>query len=546
MYDIGIDLGTSAVKLLLMREDGQIENIVSREYPVFYPHPGWSEQNPEDWWEAVKEGIPELLAGFDAGKVRGIAAGGQMHGLVILDAEDQVIRPAILWNDGRSQEQVEYLNGTVGRKQISAWTGNIAFAGFTAPKLLWMRQHEPERFARIRKIMLPKDYITYRLTGVHATDESDAGGTLLLDVKNRRWSREMLELTGITEDRMPRLFESYEAVGTVTPEAARELGLPEDVLVAAGAGDNAAAAVGCGAVGEGRANISLGTSGTLFLSSRHFHVDPNNALHSFPHADGGYHLMGCILSAASGNRWWMDDICGTSDYVAEQAKISAERLGRNDVYYLPYLMGERSPHNNPDARGAFIGMRLDTSRADMTQAVLEGVAFAIRDLLEIARQQGLAPARATICGGGARSPLWRQIFADVLGIPVELPATEQGPGYGAAMLAAVASGAYPGVEECTKQILGTRELAEEDAESSRPESGFGSRTDEAQENGFRTDRSQKAGSQDDEDPEGGYPALRNATVPEADAAARYEERYQVWHSLYPALVPAFQEMARIQ
>ena len=244
MLYIGVDLGTSAVKLLLMDEKGEIKNVISREYPLFFPHPGWSEQNPEDWKKAVLEGIPELLKGQDASQVAGIGAGGQMHGLVVLDENDDVIRPAILWNDGRTQKQVDYLNEDIGRDVLSERTANIAFAGFTAPKILWMRENEPELFARIRKIMLPKDYINYILTGVHCTDYSDASGMLLLDVKNRCWSREMLDLCGITEDQMPKLFESYECVGTLKPEIAACLGLPASVRVAAGAGDNAAAAVG--------------------------------------------------------------------------------------------------------------------------------------------------------------------------------------------------------------------------------------------------------------------------------------------------------------
>ena len=267
MLYIGIDLGTSAVKLLLMDQEGTVQNVVSKEYPLEFPHPGWSQQNPEDWRRAVLEGVPELLKGFDAGQVAGIGAGGQMHGLVVLDEHDRVIRPAILWNDGRTAREVDYLNQTVGKDKLSAWTANIAFAGFTAPKVLWMREHEPENFARIKKVMLPKDYINYILTGVHCTDYSDASGMLLLDVEHKRWSKEMLDLCGLTEDQMPKLFESYEAVGTLKPDVAAQLGLSPEVKVCAGAGDNAAAAVGTGTVGDGACNISLGTSGTIFISS---------------------------------------------------------------------------------------------------------------------------------------------------------------------------------------------------------------------------------------------------------------------------------------
>ena len=451
MYFIGVDLGTSAVKLLLMEESGKIAASVSREYPLYFPHPGWSEQKPEDWWEAVVDGLKELVAGVDASRVAGISFGGQMHGLVILDENDEVIRPAILWNDGRTQKEVDYLNNEIGKDRLSAYTANIAFAGFTAPKLLWVKKNEPDNFARIKKIMLPKDYLAYKLSGCHCCDYSDASGMLLLDVKNRCWSKEMLAICDVTEAQMPQLFESYEAVGTLKPELAKEFGIPASCKIVAWAGDNAAAAVGTGTVGDGRCNISLGTSGTIFISSKDFGVDEHNALHAFAHADGHYHLMGCMLSAASCNKWWMDEIIGTKDYAAEQAKI--EKLGDNHVYFLPYLMGERSPHNNPDARGTFIGMTMDTTRSDMTQAVLEGVAFAIRDSLEVAKKLGIRIERTKICGGGAKSPLWKKIIANVLNLKVDVIESEEGPGLGGAMLAAVACGAYASVEEAAEKII---------------------------------------------------------------------------------------------
>lgn len=349
MYYIGVDLGTSAVKLLLMEGNGKICNIVSNEYPLSFPQPGWSEQKPEDWWDAVVDGIKKLVDGFDASEVAGISFGGQMHGLVILDENDNVIRPAILWNDGRTTKQVDYLNNEIGKEKLSEYTANIAFAGFTAPKILWVKENEPENFAKIAKIMLPKDYIAYKMTGVHSCDYSDASGMLLLDVKNKCWSKEMMEICDVKEEQLPKLFESYEVTGSLTKEAAAVLGLTTNCKIAAGAGDNAAAAVGTGTVGDGGCNISLGTSGTIFISSKEFGVDRFNALHSFDHADGNFHLMGCMLSAASCNKWWMDEIIGTKDYGKEQEPITDDKLGENNVYYLPYLMGERSPHNNPDA-----------------------------------------------------------------------------------------------------------------------------------------------------------------------------------------------------
>lgn len=462
MLYIGVDLGTSAVKLLLMDEEGTIKNIVSKEYPLFFPHPGWSEQNPEDWFAQSMEGIQELTKDFDRTQVAGISFGGQMHGLVALDAQDQVIRPAILWNDGRTGEETEYLNTEIGKEKLSQYTANIAFAGFTAPKILWMKKHEPENFARITKIMLPKDYLAYRLSGAFCTDVSDASGMLLMDVENRCWSKEMLEVCGITEEMLPKLYESYEVVGTLRPEIAEELGLAETVKVIAGAGDNAAAAVGTGTVGDGMCNISLGTSGTIFISSEKFGVDQNNALHSFAHADGNYHLMGCMLSAASCNKWWMEEILKTTDFAKEQSGI--QKLGENPVFYLPYLMGERSPHNNPDARAMFIGMSMDTTREDMTQAVLEGVAFALRDSLEVARSLGIQIERTKICGGGAKSPLWKKIIANVMNLKVDVIESEEGPALGGAMLAAVGCGEYPDVKTIADKIVKVVDTVEPEEE----------------------------------------------------------------------------------
>ncbi len=460
MLYIGVDLGTSAVKLLLMDSQGKIVNVVSKEYPLYFPEPGWSEQNPEDWFRQTIAGIRELLEKADKSQVAGISFGGQMHGLVILDREDKVIRPAILWNDGRTAEETEYLNTVVGKEKLSEYTANIAFAGFTAPKLLWLKKHEPDHFSRIAKIMLPKDYIAYRLSGIHCTDVSDASGTLLFDVKNRRWSGEMCDICGIRMEQLPKCHESYEKVGTILPEIAAQLRIPETTVVAAGAGDNAAAAVGTGTVGNNMCNISLGTSGTIFISSADFGVDRFNALHSFAHADGHYHLMGCMLSAASCNKWWMDEIIGTKDYAGEQSLI--ERLGENHVYFLPYLMGERSPHNDPNARAVFLGMTMDTTRADMTQAVLEGVAFGLRDSLEVAKSLGIDLKRTKICGGGAKSLLWKRIIANVLNLKVDVIESEEGPAMGGAMLAAVACGEYGSVEEIASKVVKIVDTVEPD------------------------------------------------------------------------------------
>ena len=325
-----------------------------------------------------------------------------------------------------------------------------------------MKKNEPDNFNRIKKIMLPKDYLAYKLSGTFCTDYSDASGMLLLDVKNKCWSKEMLDICGITEDMLPKLFESYDKVGNLKPDIAAELGLGSDVLIAAGAGDNAAAAVGTGVAGDGRCNISLGTSGTLFISSKSFGVDLNNSLHSFAHADGKYHLMGCMLSAASCNKWWMDEIIGTKEYAMQQSDITDDKLGENHVYFLPYLMGERSPHNDPSARGCFIGLSMENTRSDMTQAVLEGVAFAFRDMLEAAKEAGAKPDRSFVCGGGAKSPLWRKIISNVLNLPLDVPECEEGPGMGGAMLAMVADGVYDSVPAASEAIVKVKETVQPD------------------------------------------------------------------------------------
>lgn len=490
MFYIGIDLGTSAVKLLLMDEKGNIKNIVSREYPLFFPQSGWSEQNPEDWLEAVINGIKELTENYDKSQIAGIGAGGQMHGLVILDKQNNIIRPAILWNDGRTSEETDYLNQEIGKQKLTECTGNIAFAGFTAPKILWLKKHEPEAFQKIDKIMLPKDYINYMLSGVHCTDYSDASGTLLLDVKNKCWSDDMLSICGIHQSQMPKLFESYEVVGTIKQDIAEKLGIPKEVKIVAGAGDNAAAAIGTATVGQASCNISLGTSGTIFISSDTFQVDKGNALHSFAHADGHFHLMGCMLSAASCNKWWLEDILKTEEYEKEQKDISYDKLGKNHVYYLPYLMGERAPHNDTNARSCFIGLSMNSTREDMTQAVLEGVAFGIRDSLEAVKELGIQINKSMICGGGAKSPLWKKIFANVLNIELITPETEQGPGYGGAILAAVGCGEYASVNDAVKALV----------------------------------------------------HVTDKVAPEKEIAERYEKRYQTFRKLYPTLRNIFTQL----
>ena len=486
---IGIDLGTSSVKILLARADGEIVKSVSRDYPICYPRDGWSEQNPADWLEQTIMGLKELLDGYDKSTVKGISFGGQMHGLVALDSDDNVIRPAILWNDGRTQAHSDYLNEKIGKRVLSEHTANISFAGFTAPKLLWLEENENDNFKKIAKIMLPKDYLVYMLSGVHATDFSDASGMLLLDVKNRKWSAEMTKICHVKDEWLPRLYESYEAVGTIKSEIADELGVDKGVLICAGAGDNAAAAIGTGTVSDGSCNISLGTSGTVFISKDSFSVDSANALHSFCHANGKYHLMGCILSAASCNKWWMESILETSDYAGEQKELY-KYLGKNDVYFLPYLMGERSPHNDADARGAFIGMRPSTTRKQMTLAVMEGVTFALRDCIEIAKNSGVCIDKSLICGGGAKNEIWRIVCANVLGIEIQRPQIEEGPAYGGAILAMVGCGEYDSVASATRALI----------------------------------------------------KIKDSVLPSPDLVEAYEKKYQAFKKLYPALKEVYKQI----
>lgn len=467
---IGVDLGTSGLKLLLVAADGSILDQTALTYPVSYPRDGWSEQNPEDWFAALMRGFEQL----GARDVAGISFGGQMHGLVALDAAGEVVRPCILWNDGRTERETEYLNTL----PVAEYTGNMAFAGFTAPKLLWLSKNEEQNFARTAKIMLPKDYLAYKLTGKFATDYSDASGTLLLDVKNRRWSSEMCDICGISAGQLPQLFESYQPVGFVKREICERFGWGK-VVVAAGAGDNAAAAVGTGCVNAGDCNVSLGTSGTVFIASDKFVQPSNNALHSFAHANGRYHLMGCILSAASVNKWWIEDILGAGyDLPGAEAL-----LGSNPVMFAPYLTGERCPHNDVGVRGAFVGLSPQTTRLHMSLAVLEGVAFALRNCLELARSCGMAVRASSVCGGGARSALWQKIIANVLNVELSTLKTEQGPAYGAAMLAMVACGEYADVASAADAIV-----------SKRP-----------------------------------------SVAPEKGLAAAYNERYKKFRALYPAL-----------
>ena len=426
---IGADLGTSSIKLSLVDARGIILNEVSKDYPL-YQHDLYSEQNPLDWWEQFNIALEELLMSQDRNFIRAISFSGQMHGLVMLDKDDNVIRPCILWNDGRSEKETKYLNEEIGKEVLSELTGNIAYAGFTAPKVLWVKNNEPDNFKKIAKIMLPKDYLVYRLTGICATDFSDASGTLYLDVKNKVWSEKMLQILGISTENLPKLVESNDVVGVIKEEFKRAHNLP-DVMVVMGAGDNAASAVGMGVIKDGEINISLGTSGTIFIPTDEFVLPKENGLHSFANTTGRYHLMGCILTAASARKWWLESVLNTKDYGGSDKE--SENANTDHLYFLPYLSGERSPHNDVNAKGAFIGLTHSTTRAAMSKAIMEGVAFALRDCLEIAKEGGREFKKATICGGGSNSDVWVQILSDILNIPIY---KGSGSGsFGAALLA---------------------------------------------------------------------------------------------------------------
>ncbi|MDH8676524.1 xylulokinase [Fusibacter bizertensis] len=454
MYFIGVDLGTSSVKILVMDDKGQILSTVTKDYPLYFPKALWSEQNPQDWLEQSLVGIKEALLGLETSKVKAISFSGQMHGLVMLDSHDNVIRPAILWNDQRSIIETNYLNEEIGIDKLTSYTGNIAFPGFTAPKLLWVKENEPENFAKINKVMLPKDYLAYKMTGNFATDYADASGSLYLDVESKTWSQDMLEILGIEDAVLPKLYESYASIGTLSEEVSLYLGFDHEVTVTIGSGDQACAAVGGGVVSPGRCSVSLGTSGVVFVHSDTFIKDPNNGLHAFCHANGAYHLMGCMLSAAGSLKWWVEEILKSNDYdhlmdYAEEAKLD------NGLYFLPYLMGERSPHNDPHARGVFWGLNLSHSQGDMTRAVIEGVAFGLRDSFEIVQSLGQEITEIRINGGGSKNDFWCQMIADVLSTKVVKLETDAGPAYGAAILAAVGSGQFESVKQACDTLIKT-------------------------------------------------------------------------------------------
>ena len=462
-YLVGVDVSTTAVKAILIDARGSVIGSASTPLSLSIPQPGWSEQDPADWWNATVTSIRALLerSSVPSENIAALGLTGQMHGAVFLDTRGEIIRPAILWNDARTASQCAEIVDLIGEERLRKITGNPALVGFQAPKILWLKEHEPENFAKVWHILLPKDYIRYRLSGEFATDASDAAGTLLLDLAQRDWSDEILSRLAIPREWLPDVYEGPDVTGHVTAEMARLTGLPPGTPLVAGAGDNAAAAIGSGVVQEGTGLLSLGTSGVIFVPTDMPRIDPTGTLHAFCHAiPGAYHLMGVILSAGGSLRWARDVLSGhgpneaeLDDYDAFIEPVTHIPPGAGGLFFLPYLAGERTPHMDPTARGAWIGLSLAHRQEHMVRAVLEGVAFALRDAWERMKMLGIAPPTLRIVGGGAKSAAWREIIAAVLDVPLQRLATDEGAAFGAAILAGVGAGIYDDVQSAAAQTV---------------------------------------------------------------------------------------------
>jgi len=456
-YFIGIDTSTTATKALLMDERGQVLGVASNEYPYDTPQPLWSEQDPSLWWRATAESIRQVIAktGVDAGSVKGIGLTGQMHGLVLLDEKGDVLRPAILWNDQRTGSQCDAIRSKLGREKLIQITGNDALTGFTAPKILWVQEHEPEIWERARHILLPKDYVRFKLTGEFASDRAGGAGTILFDLAKRDWSAEVLSALGIPAEYLPNTYEGTDVTGTLLSAVAETLGLPVGIPVFGGGGDQAAAAVGTGAVKAGVVSLSLGTSGVVFATTDGPYIEPEGRLHAFCHSvPGKWHLMGVMLSAAGSLRWHRDTFAPDASYDALLKPAADVPAGSDGLLFLPYLTGERTPHPDPLARAAFVGLTVRHSFPHLTRAVLEGVSFGLKDSFELMKSAGLENiSQVRVTGGGARSPLWRQILADVFGKEIVTVNAEEGAAFGAALLAATGSGAFRSVESACDETI---------------------------------------------------------------------------------------------
>lgn len=502
-YLLGIDLGTSGVKTVLFAQDGRAVCSQTVEYPLYQPQNGWAEQRPEDWWNAAVKTIAGVMrqSGVAPRDVAGLGISGQMHGLVMLDGRGEVLRPAILWCDQRTGEECEELTRRVGAERLIEITANPALTGFTAGKILWVKKHEPELFARCEHILLPKDYVRYRLTGEFATEVSDASGMQLLDVPRRRWSLEMLDAVEVKESWLGKVYESPEVTGYVNAEAAGLTGLAPRTPVVGGAGDNAAAAVGTGVVADGRAFTTIGTSGVVFAHTDRLRIDPKGRVHTFCCAvPGAWHVMGVTQAAGLSLKWFRDQFCqaemeaaGGMDvdpYELMNAQVAKSPLGANRLYYLPYLMGERTPHLDPDCRGVFFGLSAMHQKRDLMRAVMEGVTYSLNDCLNVLGEMGVMPETMLACGGGGRSAVWRQMLADVFNRPVCTVQSSEGPALGVAILAGVGAGLYAGVREACDSMICV-------SEPQRPIAGN---------------------------------------------AAAYAQKYEVYRSLYPAMKDAFQKL----
>ena len=505
-YVLGVDLGTSGTKTVLFDKQGRAIASASREYPLDQPRNGWAEQDPECWWQAARETIRQVIgeSGVAPAQIRGLGISGQMHGLVLLDENGQVLRKAILWCDGRTQQECDEITRIVGRERLIRITANPALTGFTAGKVLWVRRHEPEIWKQVRHILLPKDYVRFRLTGEYGSEMSDASGTNLLDVPRRCWSGAMLDALDLDATLLPPLMESSDAAGTVTSRAAEETGLQPGTVVAAGAGDNAAAAVGTGVVTAGKAFATIGTSGVVFAHADQVQIDPKGRVHTFCAAvPGAYTVMSCTLAAGLSLKWFRDQFCqaecqtaaqmGEDPYTLMSQEAAQSPIGANRLVYLPYLMGERSPLLDADARGAFIGLSGIHARRDLLRAVMEGVIYSMRQNLEVLRGMGIAPAEMRACGGGARSPFWRQMMADVFALPVQTVKNTEGPALGAAILGGVAAGMYADIPSACAALI--RENASQ--------------------------------------------------LPDVQRHVDYEKYYDLYVSLYPALKDAYRALARL-
>ncbi len=506
-FFIGIDVGTSGTKSLLVDSEGKILAQATAIYPLLTPQPGWTEQDPEQWWRAAVQGVRTIVseAGIPADAVRGIGLSGQMHGSVFLDKNNTVIRPAILWNDQRTAAECREIERRVGgRKKLLQWVANPALTGFTAPKILWLRNHEPENFARVHHILLPKDYVLLRLTGAFATEVSDASGTLLLNVTQRRWSKEMLTALEIREEWLPPVFESPEVTGHLTTDAAKQMGLPSGIPVVGGGGDQAAGAVGTGAVEPGILSVALGTSGVVFAPSRAPSLDAEGRLHTFCHAvPGAWHVMGVMLAAGGSFQWFRNALAKEEqlrartenrdvyDILTEMA--AGVPVGAENLFFLPYLSGERTPHADPNARGAFLGLSLRHRKEHLVRAVLEGITFGLRDSLEIIRALNIPIREIRVSGGGGKSPFWRQLLSDIFDEEIAVLNVEEGPAFGAALLAAVGTGAFESVEKACR--VGVQVV--------------------------------------------------DRVLPNTERAAEYEKRYRFFRTLYPALKDRFAELVRL-